>query len=125
MSKTPSLGQQGESLAAHWLEKRGYSLLARNWRVASLGEADIVAQEGGDVVVIEVKTRRGQAALDRALTALSPRKKATLLALAYAAHAQFGVEEAGLRVDVVAVTFQEGGFQVELVQNAIQEEAEG
>jgi putative endonuclease len=122
MSQTSSLGQQGENLAAYWLEKQGYSLLARNWRVPTLGEADFVAQEGGDVVVVEVKTRRGQAALDRALSALSPRKKATLLALAYAAHRQFGTEEVGLRVDVLAVTLQGAKVQFQLVQNAIQEE---
>jgi putative endonuclease len=36
---------------------QGYDILDRNWRCA-VGELDIVAAHGGDLVVVEVKTRR-------------------------------------------------------------------
>lgn len=50
------IGQEGEHLAASYLEKRGYEVLERNWRCSS-GEVDIIAREGDTVVLVEVKTR--------------------------------------------------------------------
>ncbi len=53
-----TLGSSGERLAAGWLEARGFRVLARNWRCA-YGELDLIAEEAGELVFIEVKTRRG------------------------------------------------------------------
>jgi putative endonuclease len=52
------LGKQGEELAADFLVKAGMSILARNWRCAQ-GEIDIVAVDGQELVICEVKTRSG------------------------------------------------------------------
>nr|NLI49911.1 YraN family protein [Propionibacterium sp.] len=52
-------GASGEELAAAWLTRRGWTVLARNWRCRS-GELDIIARDpGGALVACEVKTRRG------------------------------------------------------------------
>lgn len=51
------LGFLGESWAKTYLERRGYRILERNFR-CPLGEIDLVAEEGGEVVFIEVKTRK-------------------------------------------------------------------
>ena len=51
------LGRRGEDLAARYLERTGYVILARNWRTGRL-EIDIVARRGGTVAFVEVKTRR-------------------------------------------------------------------
>lgn len=49
----------GEELAAAWLTRRGWTVLARNWRCRT-GELDIVARDPqGALVACEVKTRRG------------------------------------------------------------------
>lgn len=52
------LGMKGEDMAARYLERNDWYILARNWR-CRFGEVDIVAQEGDDetVVLVEVKTR--------------------------------------------------------------------
>ncbi|MDO5119017.1 MAG: YraN family protein [Coriobacteriales bacterium] len=50
------VGIQGELIAAHSCELRGYELLDRNWH-CRWGEADIIALEGDTLVLIEVKTR--------------------------------------------------------------------
>ena len=50
-----TIGKKGEAIAAEWLEQNGYSILARNWRNRT-GEIDIIAQEDGCIVVVEVKT---------------------------------------------------------------------
>lgn len=55
------LGQAGERLAAEYLTRGGWRILARNWR-CSAGELDIIAWEPGapgTVVFCEVKCRRG------------------------------------------------------------------
>ena len=49
-------GEQGEQLAADFLRKQGYQLLARRFRT-KIGEIDIIAQKGGTIVFVEVKTR--------------------------------------------------------------------
>lgn len=55
------LGQQGEQLAARYLKKLGYRVLGHNVRRAGC-EIDVIAQDGAEVVFVEVKTRRSRAA---------------------------------------------------------------
>jgi putative endonuclease len=52
------LGAHGEAVAAIWLESLGFRLLARNHR-CRWGEVDIVAEDGGCISFVEVRTRRG------------------------------------------------------------------
>lgn len=54
------LGQQGETAAANFLKKKKMRILAKNWRAegALQGyELDIVAEDKGTLVFVEVKTR--------------------------------------------------------------------
>ncbi len=54
------LGNEGEDLAADFLESKGYRILARQAGIPRVGEIDIVAYDprGGEIVFVEVKTRR-------------------------------------------------------------------
>ena len=56
MPKTIEIGKKGEEQAANFLKSIGYQILALNWRFKHL-EVDIVAQDGNELVIIEVKTR--------------------------------------------------------------------
>ena len=96
-----ALGAAGERLAAGWLEARGLRVLARNWR-CTYGELDIVAEEQGEVVFVEVKTRRGTAygLPEEAITAS---KRAHLIAAAQCYLAESQREAQPYRIDVVAV----------------------
>src|SRR5688572_21335059 len=51
-----SLGRRGENAAARFLQRLGYTIVARAARDA-IGELDIVAVDGRTVVFVEVKTR--------------------------------------------------------------------
>jgi putative endonuclease len=50
------LGAEGESMACVELERLGYRIIERNYRIRS-GEIDIVADDAGTVVFVEVKTK--------------------------------------------------------------------
>lgn len=49
-------GQKAEELAAAFLQAKGLSVLERNFR-AKVGEIDIVAKDGDEVVFVEVRAR--------------------------------------------------------------------
>lgn len=72
MNPKDALGRYGEDLAAQYLERSGLVVIERNWR-CDLGELDIIARDGPDLVVCEVKTRRS-ALFGTPLEAVSPRK---------------------------------------------------
>ena len=50
------VGRFGEGLCASLLVRRGMSIVARNWRCPA-GEVDVVADDCGTHVLVEVKTR--------------------------------------------------------------------
>ncbi|MFY8187820.1 MAG: YraN family protein [Flavobacterium sp.] len=49
-------GKEGEAEACEHLEKKGYKIIAKNWRFER-AEIDILAQIQDILVVVEVKTR--------------------------------------------------------------------
>src|SRR5512146_3371942 len=55
-------GRRGEDLAHRFLRRQGYTIVARNYRLASGdAEADLIAWEGDALVVVEVKSRENGA----------------------------------------------------------------
>lgn len=105
------LGGAGERLAAMWLEERGYRVLARNWR-CPYGELDLVAEREGELVFVEVKTRRGErlGAPEEAVTA-AKRRHLVASAAAYLGTADTGpgAGERPYRIDVIAVDLAPSG----------------
>lgn len=50
------MGRRGERMARQYLERKGYLILEQNWHWHHF-ELDIVAQQGEELVIVEVKTR--------------------------------------------------------------------
>jgi putative endonuclease len=114
------LGDAGEELAARELIRRGYVVRERNWRCPE-GELDIVAEQGGTLVLVEVRTRRG----DRFGTpeeSITPAKRAHLIAAAQAYLQAHSLEERDWRIDVVAIEMSSQGalVRVDVIENAIE-----
>ncbi|HMQ32731.1 MAG TPA: YraN family protein [Chloroflexaceae bacterium] len=116
-----ALGRLGEERAAAHLIAAGYSLVARNWRCA-LGELDLVALRGGQLVFVEVKTRRGEAWNPE--EGVGAAKAARLVALAYAYLEATGAAPATpWRIDVIAVELDAAGrvARLEQIEHAVGE----
>ena len=58
MKEDKELGNKGEEIACEYLKREGYQIIDRNWHNGHL-ELDIVALNGDELVVVEVKSRNG------------------------------------------------------------------
>ena len=74
------VGQWGEGVAASYLEKHGYKLVARNVRTP-YGEIDIVVEKDGFTIFVEVKTRTSSS-LGPPEISVTPKKQEHMLAAA-------------------------------------------
>ena len=111
-------GRQGEEEAYFYLRRRGYTIIARNFRSPQhRGEIDLVGWDGDTLCVIEVKTRTtrdvkpAEAAVDRA-----KRRHLVLVARDFMRH----MPPCPWRFDVLAIYYEHGPGQptFELFQNA-------
>lgn len=104
IASTHQKGQAVEASVATWLGSRGYVVLRRNFR-CRLGELDIIAEHGGCLVFVEVRSR-GSSRYGEALFAISPGKVAQVAKVAAYFLAYHGAPWASRpkRFDVVAVT---------------------
>ena len=121
MTKTSRviLGHQGEDLAAEYLQKAGYRVVARNYRTA-FGEIDIVARHGPTICFVEVKTRTG-VAFGSPAEAVSLPKQRKMAQVAQAFLQDQNLYGQPSRFDVVAVVISpDGPVRVELLQNAFE-----
>ncbi len=101
MGAKDALGRWGEQVAATHLEAIGWRVLDRNWRGAN-GELDLVALDGGTVVVVEVKTRSGPG-FGHPAEAVTHAKLARLRRLAGQWVSDHDVTASAIRIDVLAI----------------------
>ena len=117
-------GQTSEARAEQLLRNKGYRILERNLRT-TLGELDLVAEDAGVLVFVEVKARATET-FGGALLAVDRRKRAKLVKLASQYLAQRHWTDRICRFDVVVVQGQpSAGSQIEHVENAFDVPDEG
>jgi putative endonuclease len=96
------VGAYGERRAVEFLTNEvGMWVLDRNWRCGE-GELDVVCRDGGDLVFVEVKTRRG-AGFGTPGEALVPDKVRRLRRLGALWLAEHPIRPREIRFDVVCV----------------------
>jgi putative endonuclease len=96
------LGRIGERAAEAAYVRRGYRVVARNWR-SHVGELDLVFARGALVVICEVKTRRSRI-FGEPWQAVDARKQAKLRNVAQAFLIASGLRPEVVRFDVASVT---------------------
>jgi putative endonuclease len=111
-------------VARHWAERRardhleaqGYTLLAENYARPG-GEIDLVMEQGGVTVFVEVR-QRGSARFGSAAESLTPAKLARLrrTALAFLVE-RHGHDDVPVRFDAVLVSGRESDWRLEHLQD--------
>ncbi len=111
------LGREGERLAEEFLRKRGYKILARNYRYP-FGEIDLIARDGKTIAFIEIKGRSSQY-FGSALEAVTTRKQKRIARVAAQYLATFKLDNIRARFDVVGIHWAtEGKPEVVLIKDA-------
>jgi putative endonuclease len=105
-------GREGEERAEKTLKKEGYTILEKNFRTR-FGEIDIIAEEKGCLVFVEVK-KRNTPTFGDPFHAINRRKRQHLIksALFYMkSHNEF---DRSVRFDVVGID----GDRIKIIRNA-------
>jgi putative endonuclease len=95
------LGRHGEALVATMLERRGWQIIHRNFRVGHR-EIDLIVRRAQTVAFVEVKTRTGSAFGDP-LEAVHALKRREIEKVARAWIARYGGKADQFRFDAAAV----------------------
>ena len=103
-------------MAARFLKKRGYKIIARNHRTRS-GEIDIIAREGETLVFVEVKARTSDR-FGSAKAAVTPQKQRQVAKVALGYLKMTDQSYAKARFDVVTVTYRTTDHDIDLIRNA-------
>jgi putative endonuclease len=103
MMSRQQLGILGENIAVEELTRRGYAILERRYRTR-YGEIDIVAEEQGTLVFVEVKAREN-VTFGTAVEAVTPAKQRKVASRAVEYLARKHVTDRQCRFDVVAIDF--------------------
>ena len=111
MAKHNIFGQKGENAAFEALLAKGYLIRDRNWRSGHL-ELDLVAEYWGEIVFVEVKTRRDEQFLP-AREAVSPRQVQNLHLAARDYLAQHGLLAQPYRFDLITVVGAAAPYRID------------
>lgn len=116
-SGNKSLGEEGETIAAAYLQGQKHAIVERNFR-CKCGEIDIIARDGKELVFVEVKTRRN-ALYGPPQLSVTPFKQRQISKAALTWLAQKKMENIPARFDVVAILLGDHALpQIEHIKNA-------
>jgi putative endonuclease len=121
-SAAPNSGAGAEAAAAAYLEARGLRVRARNWR-CRFGELDLVCEDGGTLVFVEVRARM-RSDFGGAAGSITAAKRARLTAAARQYLAALP-RTPPCRFDCVLVSGSNGNEAVEWLPNAFDAAFEG
>lgn len=112
-------GQKGEDLAARYLQRKGCRIVCRNYR-CNIGEIDLVVEDSGVIVIVEVRTKRVPCMVHPEET-ITWTKATRLIRLAEHYLASRGQDDQPWRIDVIAVEMdsQDVPLRIERYQDAV------
>lgn len=118
------MGREGEARAARYLEQQGLRIVARNVRTRG-GEIDLVARDGGTLVLVEVRTVRRALVPGHPVTAITRRKaRQVLRAARYYLHSlgaaargrDVRIDALGIELDTETVEHLPGAIRAGLLE---------
>lgn len=116
MAEHNELGKLGEKLAKDYLVAKGYQILEQNW-VCSHKEIDIIAMDGKELVIVEVRARRVQCLIDPEETV--DKYKQRFLIWAAEAYIERNNLDVDVRFDIVAIVIDKNNeHRIEHIEDA-------
>lgn len=114
-----AVGNRGESIAASYLEEKGYKILERNFR-SGRNEIDVVAEDGDSIVFVEVKTTSSDRAENMRLPsqAVDKNKKERIIECARDYIMKHRASADGYRFDVIEVYLNRDTPEINHIENA-------
>jgi putative endonuclease len=109
-------GKAGEDLAARFLEQQGLKIIKRNYRFER-GEIDLIAEEGDELVFVEVKARRS-VAFGSPEDAVTEEKQEQVHSVAEGYLFEHDIDNRPCRFDVVAIEFKYDKTYIRHIRNA-------
>ncbi len=100
-----NLGRKGENIALDLLKKKKFHIREKGFRMFR-GEIDIIADDGDDLVFIEVKSRRGNQ-FGHPEDSVTPAKQRQIKKIAAGYLFKHDIQNKPCRFDVIAITFFE------------------
>ena len=118
LKEMKTLGTKGENLAVTFLKKKGYKIIARNYKTF-IGEIDIIAKDGNTTVFIEVKTRTNDS-FGYPFEAVHNKKRQKLKNIALLYLKNRG-QESSVRFDVLSIIYTDNGKEtIEHIKDAFE-----
>ena len=108
-------GKMGELLAAKYLTDKGYIILEHNYRRGHL-EIDLVALDGDELVIVEVKSRAYDTILQPE-DAVDHKKRLALIRLANE-YVKTHNRKENVRFDIVGIVSNADGAEIRHLKNA-------
>lgn len=108
-------GKQGEEIAVKYLMDKGYEILERNWRNRHK-EIDIIAKDGNELVVVEVKTRKSNDYGDPDFAV--NKQKQRLLISAANSYIYSNNLDLDTRFDIISIIIKDGNPVVDHIEDA-------
>jgi len=99
------LGNKAEDKAVKYLKRRSFRIIERNFR-HRLGEIDIIAEDGNELVIIEVRSGH-KGLFHDPVESITAAKIGRLRRLAMLWLYNHGLSERNVRFDVIIVEFSE------------------
>ena len=114
---TVEVGRAAETLAADWLQRQGFTILDRNWRIRWC-ELDVVAGCGATIHIVEVKYRRRSdfGSGFEYITADKARRLQRAAIMWLKAHGRL---DAPYQIDIIAISGSLKAQNLEYLPNAI------
>jgi putative endonuclease len=108
-------GRNAEKVAAGYLRARGFRIWKTNWRWGKR-ELDLVTLHRNELVIVEVKSRVGNAVNDPSVVV--DRVKERNIILAADAFIRLHGCSRPTRFDVIAIIYSDSGMEIQHMENA-------
>ena len=116
MAEHNELGRFGEQLARDFLIAKGYQILEQNW-VCGHKEIDLIAMDGKELVIVEVKTRRMTFLVDPEETV--DKYKQRFLIWAAESYVERNNLDVDVRFDIVSIVVDKNNkHRIDHIENA-------